>query len=84
MTDIRKAAEEWLTNYHGSIDATAIIMAHMAGAKRMREQAAQKVERAHAEIPYTPSPGESAVTNPPMRRISDIAAAIRKIGENDD
>lgn len=50
----------------------------------MREQAAQTVERAHDEIPYTPMPNETTVTNPPMRRVSDIAAAIRKIGENDD
>lgn len=47
MTDDRdrRAAEEWLRAYHGSIDATALVLAYEAGASRARAEGAAEALR---------------------------------------
>jgi hypothetical protein len=78
MTDVRKAAEERYPMYTWQDDMQiARVNAFIAGAEWMREQAAQVAE-AHAQ-PMVTFHGIAA--DPQVR---DIAAAIRKIGENDD
>lgn len=46
-----------------------------------RERCARIVENAMTEVGYTPGSGETAVANPPIRRMSDVAARIREQGK---
>ena len=48
-----------------------------------RERCARIVDNAMTEVGYTPGPGETAVANPPIRRMSDVAARIREGWEQD-
>ena len=82
---LEEKAMAWIQNYHGSIDTTALIMAHEAGYREAIKDAAGVAEFGAGNMEIYTGNGVSEQTRRELdfaaKQARQLATAIRKLGQ---